>query len=411
VGSLLVLAEPGGTAAAGSPSTCRAASATAVVDWNATTSAALATDAGLGAPLMSVGMSYVSTAVYNAVQGIERTYPLYRWNVTGPRCASTDAAVAAAARGVLLHYFPVSGPRVEAAYTAALDAVPDGPRETAGVAYGELAAEHVLQLRQGDGWQGSATFDASPAPGVWRPTPPAFAPFLAPWLATMEPFLIRRPDQFRPAAPPALTSRQYARDYQEVAAYGSATSTVRTAEQTEIARFFGGNLTAQLQGGYRDHITRHGLDASQAALYLGVANLTQTDALISCWDTKLHFARWRPVTAINLGDTDGNPATTGDPSWTPLLSTLPFPEYVSAHTEVAAAVTSALAALEGTSEVDLTLSSTVTGTTRHYATARQLREDSIGARIWAGIHFRTADEVGDRVGASLGTWIAEHRLS
>jgi hypothetical protein len=196
----------------------------------------------------------------------------------------------------------------------------------------------------------------------------------------------------------------------EVAAVGSATGTTRTAEQTEIALFFGGNLTAQLQAGYRDHISRHHLDAGEAALYLVVGNLAQSDAVISSWDAKLHYSFWRPVTAIRLADTDGNAGTTSDPGWTSLLPAPPFPDYVSAHTVVMGAVTKALSTLEGTSSLDLNLPSTVTGTTRHYETGAQLRAEGIGARIWAGIHFRTSDEVGDQMGARLGSRIGSHYL-
>jgi hypothetical protein len=131
---------------------------------------------------------------------------------------------------------------------------------------------------------------------------------------------------------------------------------------------------------------------------------------MAAWDAKLTYHSWRPVTAIQLGDTDGNPETAADPTWTPLLVTPPFPEYISGHTTAIGGVTSALAALEGTRRVDLNLFSPVTGTTRHYGTSRQLRTDGIGARIWGGIHFRTGDEVGDRVGRRVGRWIGDHYL-
>ncbi|HZW44550.1 MAG TPA: vanadium-dependent haloperoxidase [Dermatophilaceae bacterium] len=412
--ALIVLATSATTPAAahfgGSTTTCTHAGGAAVVEWNAVASQVVGTDTALPAPLMSVGMSYVQSAVYNAVAGIEGGRPLYRWNVRGPRCASSDAAAASSARAVLLHYFPGSAARVDSAYDAALAAIPAGPARVDGIAFGERAAEHIIDLRRGDGWQVPVSFTLTPQPGVWRPTPPAFSPFLAPWLASMKPFLVGSADQFRPSGPPRLTSGRYARDVREVADVGSATSTTRTTEQTEIARFFGGNLTAQLQAGYRDHISRHQLNAGEAALYLAVGNLTQSDAVISSWDTKLHYAFWRPVTAIRLADTDGNAGTTADPGWTSLLPAPPFPDYVSAHTVVMGAVTQALSTLEGTNRLDLNLPSSVTGTTRHYETGAQLRAEGIAARIWAGIHFRTSDEVGDRMGARLGSWIGSRHL-
>jgi hypothetical protein len=412
--TLMVTAASATTPAAarpgGSTSACTHADGAAVVEWNAVASQVIGTDAGLPAPLMSVGISYVQSAVYNAVAGVEGGRPLYLWNVRGPKCASTDAAAASAARTVLLRYFPGSAAHVDSAYGAALATIPSGPAKVDGIAFGERAAQHIIDLRVGDGWQVPVAVTLTPQPGVWRPTPPAFAPFLAPWLATMKPFLVSRADQFRPSGPPKLTSGRYARDLREVADVGSATSTTRTAEQTEIALFFGGNLTAQLQAGYRDHISRHHLDAGEAALYLAVGNLTQSDAVISSWDTKLHYSFWRPVTAIRLADTDGNAGTTADPGWTSPLPAPPFPDYVSAHTVVMGAVTQALRSLEDTSSLDLNLPSSVTGTIRHNETGAQLRAEGIGARIWAGIHFRTSDEVGDRMGARLGSWIGSRHL-
>jgi hypothetical protein len=223
----------------------------------------------------------------------------------------------------------------------------------------------------------------------------------------MTPFVLRSAGQFRPSGPPRLTSATYTRDFQEVAALGSATSATRTVEETEIALFFAGNLTSQLQAAYRDHIVRHAMDGADAAQYLAVASLAGADAVMTAWDAKLHFGFWRPVTAIQQGDTDGNPATQGDPSWQPLIVTPPFPDYLSGHTTVIGSVTAALTRLEGTRSIDLNLSSSVTGTTRHYATAATLRREGIGARIWGGIHFRTADETGDRVGRRIGTAVVD----
>jgi hypothetical protein len=406
VSALSVAAPAAATQHVDSP--CAHADGTAVVGWNALAAQVVGTDNGLPAPTMSVVMSYVQSAVYNAVAGIEGGRPLYHWYARGPRCASSDAAVATAARSVLLHHFPNSAARVDPAYDAALAGIPAGPAKVDGVAFGERAAAHIIDLRTGDGWQAPVTVTLPQQAGGWRPTPPANAPFLAPWLASMKPFLIRSADQFRPGAPPVLTSSRYARDLREVADLGSATSTTRTAEQTEIARFFGGNLTAQLQAGFRDHISRHHLEAGQAAGYLAVGNLAQSDAVISSWDAKLKYLFWRPITAIRLADADGNALTTADPTWTSLIPAPPFPEYVSAHTTVMAAVSTALSRFEDTTVIDLNLPSSVTGSTRHYETGAQLRADGISARIWGGIHFRTAGEVGNRMGTKLGRWIGSN---
>jgi hypothetical protein len=381
--------------------------AAAVLTWNATASAVMSVDAAMPAPTMAVGMAYVQAAVYNAVAGIRGAH-LYRSALHGPAGASTDAAVAAAARRVLNTYFPIGTTRVEAAYAVALGALPHDAATIAGVSFGEQAAAHLIAQRSGDGWLAPVTFATPPAPGVWRPTPPANAAYLAPWLGLMKPFVLQAHDQRRPGPPPRLTSRRYARDLAEVAALGSAGSALRTAEQTEVARFFAGNLSVQLQGAYRDHAVRHGFGALSAARYLALATLAGADAVIAAWDAKLHYGFWRPVTAIRLADTDGNLTTTADPAWTPLLATPPFPDYISGHTTVIGSVTRALRALDGGSTVDLTLDSSVTGTTRHYADSATFNQEGVDARVWGGIHFRTADVEGGRVGASVGSWVAEH---
>jgi hypothetical protein len=382
-----------------------------VVSWNATAVAAVVTDAGQGAPTAVPAVAYVQAAVYNAVVGIEGGYQQYAGNQPGPRGASVEAAVAAAARGVLLHYFPVSQPRVDAAYAAALDAIPDGWRKDAGVQYGEQAAAALVAARASDGWFGSTTFTKVAAPGIWRPTPPAFVPFATAWLGEMTPFLLKAHDQFRPCGPPALTSARYAADLNEVKSVGSATSTTRTAHQTDVALFFGLNNYAVLtNGAFRDHITRHGLDIVQAARYLAVADLAAADGVITAWDSKYHFGNWRPITAIQLADTDGDPATDPDSMWTPLVVTPPFPDYLSGHTTVTGAFTRALTLLGHSDHIDLTMTAPATGETMHWDTAAELNADSIGARIWAGIHFRTADAVGNAVGKRVGAWDFRHGL-
>ena len=386
-------------------------SAAAVISWNATATDALAIDAKFGPPLVFVGIAYVQAAVYNAVVGVQGGFEEYKWHAHARHGASVDAAVAAAAHRMLLTYFPVSEPRVDAAYTTALAAIPEGWAKQAGIRFGERAAAHIVALRTGDGWQAPIVFTKAPAPGIWRPTPPGNLPFLGPWLGEMRPFLLRQHDQFRPAGPPSLTSARYASDVNEVKELGSATSSTRTAEQTEIAHFYGdNNFGVQLQSAFRDHLTRHPNGIARAARYLAAADLAAADAVISSWDAKYFYGSWRPITAIQLADTDGNPATTADPTWTPLIVTPNHPDYLSGHTTVSGAVTRALTRLSGTGRIDLNVPSTTNLTlpTRHYEWAAQLNAESIGARIWAGIHTRSADEVGNRVGKKVGDFEARH---
>lgn len=390
-------------------------SAAAVISWNETASAAYTTSK-FSPPLFGFGMAYVQAAVYNAVVGVQGGFDQYKWHARAHRGTSVDAAVAAAAHRMLLTYVPdpVALANVEAAYTTALDAIPDGWSKDAGVRFGEGAAARILALRTGDGWMDPAVVFSMPAaPGIWRPTV-AGASFAAVWAGEMRPFLLRRHDQFRPSGPPSLTSAKYAADVNEVQQIGSVSSTTRTLHQTDIAHLFGDAVNvfpAQLQWAFRDHLTRHPGGIARAARYFAAADLAAADAVIASWDAKFACPSWRPVSAIQLADTDNNPATTADPTWQPLIATPQHPDYLSGHTTVAGAVTRALTRLSGTSRIDLNipwLAVVPVVTTQHYEWASQFNASSIGARIWAGIHTRTADEVGNAVGKKVGDFEALH---
>ncbi|MFF9522943.1 vanadium-dependent haloperoxidase [Streptomyces achromogenes] len=383
--------------------------AAVVREWNA-----IATDtvtAALGprpSGQAAVWQGFVSVAVYNAVVGIEGGYTLYKWRERGPAVASSAAAAATAAHDVLLTYFPASRERLDTAYADSLAALPAGPARDRGVRYGKRAAARVVGLREGDGRFADVPFTASPAPGVWRPTPPAFQPFIDTWLARLRPLLLTSPRQFRPGGPPALSSAAYAADIRELKVMGARTGSGRTARQTETALFFGGNLVAQVQTAVRDHAARHRLGIARTARLFAAVNASAADAVVTAWDAKLHYAFWRPVTAIRLAGTDGNPATTPDPAWEPLLPTPPHPDYIAGHTTVAAAVTRALTGVLGTSRIDLDVPSEITGTTRYYRTADDFNQDVVDARVWAGVHSRTADVDGRRAGTRLAAWALDH---
>jgi hypothetical protein len=389
-------------------------SAAAVISWNETASAAYGVS-GFSPPLFAIGMAYVQAAVYNAVVGVKGGFDEYKWHARAHRGTSVDAAVAAAAHRMLVTYAASAAqPDVEAAFTAALAAIPDGWSKEAGVRFGERAAARILRLRTGDGWMDpTIVFSEPEAPGVWRPTVTG-ASFAAVWAGEMRPFLLRRHDQFRPSGPPTLTSAQYAADVNEVQDIGSATSTTRTPEQTEVAHLYGdapNNFPRQLQWAFRDHLTRHPGGIVRAARYLAAADLSAADAVIASWDAKFVYPRWRPISAIQLADTDGNDATIADPTWAPLIATPQHPDYLSGHTAVTGAVTRALTRLSGTSRIDLDvpwLDVVPVVKTQHYEWASQFNLSSIGARIWAGIHTRTADEVGNAVGKKVGDFAAIH---
>ncbi|MFJ8693326.1 vanadium-dependent haloperoxidase [Streptomyces roseolilacinus] len=377
-----------------------------IADWARLTAQIVDSGGRLTPPEESVWHAFVSAGMYNAVVGIEGRYEPYRWNGRAPRTASPVAAAATAAHDVLLHHFPQAAARLRTAHAASLAAVPDGPAEEAGVAFGRRAAAHIVASRRGDGIGAPVPFPASPAPGVWRPTPPDHRPFATAWLARLRPLLIDRPERFRPGPPPPLTSSRYAADLNEVKAYGAKDSPVRTREQTATAWFF---TNLDLQGALADRAARDGLDLVDTARLFAAVNTVQTDAVITAWDAKLHYGTWRPITAIREADRDGNPRTRPDPAWEPLLETPAHPDYLSGHTTTAGALTRTLTLLSGSPDLDLRITSIVTQETRHYTSARAYNRDCVGARTWAGIHTRTANTVGTRAGERVAAWaLARH---
>ncbi|MGX5185418.1 vanadium-dependent haloperoxidase [Streptomyces avermitilis] len=402
------VAGPTATADGGSHSPPSADPA-AIREWNV-----IATDtitASLGARpsgQAAIWHGFVSAAVYNAVVGIEGRYATYKWHARGPSTASPEAAAVTAAHHVLLTYFPAYRAPLDVAYAGSLAKIPEGQAKRQGVAFGERAAEHLIELREGDGRFAPVEFTASPAPGVWRPTPPAYLPFIDTWLGRLRPLLLTSPDQFRPGGPPALSSARYAEDVNEVKTMGAKSGSSRTAAETETALFFGGNLVVQFQEAFRDYTARHHLGIAETARLFVAGNASATDAVVATWDAKLHYGFWRPITAIHLADTDGNPATEADPQWQPLLVTPPHPDYVSGHAAVAGAVTQTLSGILGTTRLDLNVSSEITGTTRHYEYADKFNKDMINARVWSGIHSRTADTAGCRAGNHIGAWTLTH---
>ena len=275
---------------------------------------------------------------------------------------------------------------------------------------GQAAARAIIDLRADDGRDASVTLDTVPAPGVWRPTPPALAPMLVPWLGFVRPLVLRSPTQIVLPGPPDLTSDSYTRDFREVKRIGAANSTVRTPAQTETALFWNDNSVAQFQAGMRGVAATRDLALVRGARMFAMVNTGTADALISCWRAKYDQAFWRPITAIQLAGSDGNPDSRRDASWTPLVTTPPYPEYTSGHACVTGSVAGGLSQLFGARHLDLDVTSTVTGTTRHFGTAADLNSETINARIWLGLHFRTAVEVGNRLGRRAATYVARHEF-
>ena len=332
-----------------------------------------------------------------------------------PFLVSPDAAIATAESDVLAYYFPSQASQISCYRDAALALVPDGLPKFLGTIEGHRAAVTMTFGRIGDGRMPIGTIEASypPAgPGVWQPTAPAFLPPQTPWIGRMRPFVLRAADQFLPPPPPALGSATWVRDFNEVKQWGRATGSLRTPEQSDIARFYTTNAPTQYNTAFRDVATQHGFDVVQSMRLIGVGSMVAADAGIACFNAKYTYWFWRPITAINAtaaNVTDGNPATVEEPGWSPLLTTPNHPEYPSAHGCLTSSMAEVFRAVLGTDAIDLTLTSTAVPTmpTRHFATAEDLQAEIINARMWGGIHYRNSDEVG----VALGKDVARFDLS
>ena len=382
------------------------------MEWDSIAVRTIITERQTPIPVTPLYLSFTSVAMYDAVVAIEGGLEPFALTTrpAGARHASVEVAVATAAHRVLMTYFAASAANLDQDYAAALAEVRDGRAKTRGIAVGEAAAQAIIERRVDDGRGAPVMLNVPVEPGVWRPTPPALAPMAVPWLGFVRPMVLRSPTQIRLPGPDALDSRKYTRDFHEVKAVGSVDSAVRTAAQTETARFWNDNAVAQYQTAMHGIAAERRLGIVRSARMLALVNTSTADALIACWRAKYDDPFWRPITAIHLADTDGNPATDDDPTWAPLVATPPYPEYPSGHACITGAVSRGLSHLFGSRDIDLDVSSAVTGTSRHYDTASQLNRETMNARIWLGIHFRTAMTDGNRLGQRTTAYVADREF-
>jgi hypothetical protein len=360
-----------------------------------------------------VDLAYVHIAMYDVVVALHGGYKPFAVRLTSvPADASVDAAIAAAAHRVLVTMFPTDQVYLDGRYALALSAVPDGISKNDGIAIGEQVAMGLLTARAGDGWNAFVPYFPGSGPGAWQPTPPAFAAAIVPWLAVMRPFTFDAPSQFRVDPPPALGSGQWAQDYNEVRLVGSASSTSRTPEQTDIARFYGEHAGIQYARNFRALAEEKGLSLDDDARLFAMLYVTAADTTIGCFDSKYYYGFWRPVTAIRAGDTDGNPQTTGDSVWSPLLTTPAHPEYPSAHGCFTASVSEIISNFFGTKKVSITLTSTFPGAPpqRTFRSTDDLVHEIIDARVYEGIHYRTSTVHGAVLGHRVARWVVKHEF-
>jgi PAP2 superfamily len=393
------------------------AHADAVTDWNAITIQTIA----IGVPphpgaTATLDGAMVQAAVYDAVVAIEGGSRPYAVQIPGAH-GSPAAAVAKAAHDVLVNRFP-SPPLI-----ASLDATyhtylfdhglaEDDP----GVAVGQQAAAGIIALRANDGSfpANFPDFVGGNNPGDWRPTtsylpgpPPSGAAMLAPWLGAVTPFTLKSPSQFRAQGPPKMKSKEYADNYDEVKAMGAHDNSARTPDQTDLALFWAANYQALWNRLLRDLAAAHVHNIADSARLFALVNLALADSAITAWDSKLHFNFWRPVTAIQLGDTDGNSRTVADPNWKPLINTPNYPDYTSGANNGTGAVTRALALFFGTDEMSFTVHTTNPAALQQARTFDRFSDaaaEVVVARIYEGIHFRFADVDARAQGRAVAKW-------
>jgi membrane-associated phospholipid phosphatase len=358
----------------------------------------------------------VQTAVFDAVNGIERRYePIYVTD-PAPRGASRRAAAVQAAYTMLVHIFPSQKADFDAELASSLEDLMEGSETEndqsvlRGINWGQSVADTIWTWRSKDGFSPSPPpFLGGNAVGEWRPTPPAFAPGAVPQFATMTPWGISAPWQFRPDGPPALTSDKWASDYNESKSMGSISSTVRTADQTLFAKFWNASTVTYYWNTVALSLAaEHNLTLSENARVLALLNVAVADAVIACWDAKYHFVAWRPITAIRLGDTDGNPNTVVDAGWTPLLITPPHPEYPSGHSTTSGAAATVLAHFFGEDSSFTADSDVMLGVTRSFSSFSAALDEIANARVYGGIHFRSACVDGLVTGQRVANYILEN---
>ena len=383
-----------------------------VLDWNDVLLHALVSFAPPGAPQFRLA-AIVESSVFDAVNGIDRRFTPIHVPANAPRGASRRAAAVWAAYTALVALFPTQSAVFEEDLEKSLSGIAaDAANENSesmarGRLWGEHVANEILAWRSTDGYDPSpSTYTGSLLVGKWRPTPPAFANGLAPSLAHTLPWVIPSPSSFRPAGPPDLTSAEYAADFNEEKAFGELTSTVRTADQTTAARFWGATaLTFWNRAAANAAAQRHTTLVENARLF-ALLTVATADAAISCWDAKYYYELWRPITAIRLASTDGNPDTEQQDDWTPLLVTPPYPEYSSGHATVTGAAQAVLTTYFG-SNLPVEGWSEAFGETylRHWSNFAAAADEANLARIWAGIHFRTAVVDGRAAGSAIGVYV------
>jgi hypothetical protein len=379
-------------------------SAAPVVGWNRTLLQIVRTPGAQPAALHPTrSFAIVHAAIYDAVDSITRSDRPYLFSVEAPEGASAEAAAAQAGHDALLALYPGMRSLIDGELATLLAAVPEGPARRAGVRVGTLSARFLIAARDGDvaGVGLGPPFVPGANPGDYRPTPPNFPkPVFTDW-ATVPPFGLNAARQFRPAPPPALTSAAYARAINEVESLGRDTSTTRTPDETTAARFWAAPIWNYWNEIAQTEVLAHHTGLVQAARLFAVLDISFADGVIAFYDAKYFFHLWRPITAIRLADTDGNPATVADPAWNPLATTPADPSYPGAHSVISQAGAVVLGAFFGDRQDFTVTSEVLPGVTRSFDRFQDAADEAGLSRIFAGLHTRLDHDSGQLLGRDV----------
>lgn len=370
-------------------------------------------------PVASHHLAAVHAAIYDAVNGINRTHQPYAVKAAAPTGANLDAAIASAAYTVInaLWGQAANPENYRAAYNAALAAVPDSQAKADGIAFGKQAAEAVLAARAQSGWNKpiEGTFNST-EPGKWRETPPGFRPAVLPHWPNVTPYVLTSGSQFRPPPPPALDSQQFADELAEIARIGARDGAERTEYQTLSAPFWADDLGSATPPGHwnviaQDLARRNNLSAVDTARLYALLNFALADGGIACWDAKYFYRTWRPETAIREITKADNPHAVAHPEFIPLMVTPAFPSYTSGHSTFSSASSRLLERFFGTDDIAFsTTSDGLPGAVRSFKKLSECRNEIGLSRLFGGIHYRADDVEGRACGMKIADYVFEHAL-
>jgi membrane-associated phospholipid phosphatase len=384
-----------------------------VLEWNQIfNETVLASVPAPNSLVTSRSAALVAAAVFDAVNGVSRRYKPIQVATRAPSRTSKRAAAIQAAYAMLIRLYPSAAGPLTTRRDTSIAVLEESPQAVQrGMLWGQWVADSIWAARQSDGFTPAmAPFVGSATLGFWRPTPPANLSGSGPQFATMTPWVLTRSSLFRPSPPPALASLEYAADYNETRLWGAATGSLRQPSDSDVAVFWSGNgtlfwtrIATELAA------ARHGSLVENAHLF-AVLHIAMADASIATWDAKYRYLFWRPVTAIRSLDDDGNPATHPDPSWTPFLTTSAHPEYPSGHSNLAGAAAAVLGAMFGDDASFEATSEMMPGTARSFINFSDATAEMVNARVYGGMHFRTACVRGTALGSTVAEYVMRHAV-